>query len=122
MVEIRLVHRRVQFDQDVSDFHLLPIVHEDGANHADLERLHDLGVAGRDDLALGDGDDIDTAEPGPNQRQREDRDQAIGAEAADRRGRCFDDFQRRGEKFALGAANGLVSDGDDGGGHRSLTG
>ena len=37
----------------------------DGMHHAGLERLDDLGAAGRDDLAGGGGDDIDRADAGP---------------------------------------------------------
>src|SRR5258708_6710787 len=122
MVEIGLVHGRVEFDQDIADPDLLPIVHQDRPDHPDLERLHDFCVAGRDDLALGNRNDIDAAEPGPDARQRKHNNQAIGPETADRRGRRFDDFEGCGEKFALGAANGLVADGDDGGGHLALIG
>ena len=122
VAEIRLVHGRVQLDQDIADLHFLPIADQDGANHADLERLHDLRMSGRDDLAFGDGDNIDVAEPGPNQRERKDGDDAVGPETADGRRRCFDDFQRGRQKFALGVAHRLVSDRDDGCGHRALIG
>src|ERR1700730_7745869 len=122
VAEIRLVHGRIELDQNVADPDLLPIVHKDCASHTDLEGLHDLGMTGRDDLALGNGDDIDTAEPGPDDRDRKNSDEAVGPETADRRRRRFDDFERGGQKFRLGAANGLLSGRDDGCGHLALIG
>ena len=70
---LRVVHGRIELDQHVAGFDRLAVLDVDRAHHAGLERLDDLGAAGRNDLAGGRGDDVDLAEARPRQRDAEQR-------------------------------------------------
>ena len=99
-----LVHGGVELDQRLAGLDRLPVMHMDGANHAGLERLDQLGAAARDDLALREA----TMSTWPKQAQT-----SASANTAmmvrrsrGRRGdaRRFDDLERgrqKGELFAV---------------------
>ena len=99
----------VEFDNNVARLHRGVVACVDRRDPAGLERLDDLDVSRRLELALGGGDDVDPAEVGP---EKGDRDQ--GADNPEerqmhRRSRRLQDFQGRRQELAVGqcvAANG----------------
>lgn len=89
------VHRRIELDQQVARLDRLPVLHVNGAHHAGLERLDHLASPARHDLAGCGGHDVDRARSRPGQRRADKQHEGQGDGAADRRWRCFRDFQRR---------------------------
>ncbi len=101
---VGLVRGRVDLDEHIAGNNGLAIRDMDGPHHAGLERLDQLGPAGRDDPPRRGGDDIDMTDRGPGEREHQERDDGCGNAPADRRGRGLDDLQRRGQEFQLVAA------------------
>jgi hypothetical protein len=84
----------------------------DRADDAGLQRLHDLGMPGRDDLAGRGGDNIDFAKAGPGKRQSKEQTDQKRARPACRRDRCFQYFQggRQELDFRVVLVEGLDPD------------
>jgi len=93
MAQFGIADRRVELDQHIARLDCLAILHVNGADGADLERLHDLTAAARYDFALRGGDDVDLAEARPGEGGAKGRDHGQRNGAADRRRRRLDDFE-----------------------------
>ena len=115
MPELGTAHGRVELDEDVAGLDALTVADMDRAHHAGLERLDDLGAAARNDLARRDGDNVDRADTRPGQRSAEHGDDGERNGAADRRGRRFDDLERRRQKgeFVLSTLYAPLRKGDE---------
>src|SRR5215469_13246578 len=103
----------VELDQRLAGLDGLPVDDPDRAHHTGLERLDDLAVAGRNDLAGGGRHDVDFAEGGPDRRRRKQSHQGGADGAADRGGRGLDDLQRcrqEGELVAVSARSAREGD------------
>lgn len=68
----------VQFDQGLAGLYVVAFLHQDAADDAALQRLHELGPVADDDAPGRHGDDVDLAEDGPQQRDGEERHQHEG--------------------------------------------
>ncbi len=62
--------RRIKFEQNIGAAHVVAVLWRQCLHLARQQRLHDLDAAGRLDLALRCGDNVDAAEIGPDQRNR----------------------------------------------------
>ena len=94
VIAFRRVYGRIELDQHVADLDRLPVLHPNGAHHAGLERLDDLGATARHDFSGRRRNDVDCAPPGPDQRHAEQQYDGGPDRTADRRRRRFHDFKR----------------------------
>ncbi len=101
-LNIGLGGRPVEFDKNVARLHRAVVRDANARDPASLDRLDDLDPAGRLELALRGGDDVDAAEIGPHESNR-DHD-ANDPEERDMHGRGgrLQDFQGRGKELAVG--------------------
>jgi hypothetical protein len=58
----------VQLHQQLAGSHPVPVLHEDAAHHAGLQRLDELGAFAHHDAPGRYGHDVDLAQQGPGQR------------------------------------------------------
>src|SRR5262249_16415589 len=101
MVAFGFVHGRIELDQDLADFHALPIAHTDCPHYPGLERLDHLGPSARDDFSPRRGDEVNLAKRRPGQGQPKQRNDRHTNGPPDWRGRRLDDFQRRRQEREL---------------------
>ena len=103
-LHVGIGQHRVHAHQHLALAHRLALLHQDLLDDALLGGLHDLEIARRHELAVGDGDDVELAERGPQDHTREERDQQAQHPAGERRGRLLlDAKKRRGEIGGVGA-------------------
>jgi hypothetical protein len=95
----------VEFDQHLAFLDPVAIPGVNRRHHSGFERLNHLDAADRNDLALRGGDDVDTAEHRPGQRDQEKCDQRGGDGASGRRRRRLHDLERRRQELAFGTAH-----------------
>jgi len=97
----------VELEQQLAGADELPVAHVNRAHGADLERLHDLGIAGGDDLARCDCDHVDPTDERPGHGQHHEDAGPEQQPAKPRARRLLDDLLRGGQEFVLGARLGL---------------
>ena len=73
LLAVGLGGRAVEFDKDVARRDGAAVGRPDGRDPAGLDRLDHLDPAGRLELALGGGDDVDAAEISPGEADRHER-------------------------------------------------
>jgi hypothetical protein len=88
--------RGVHAHQDLPLLHALAFAHQDFLHHALLRRLHDLQVARRHQLALGDGDDVEPGELPPITDNSHEQKNAYRTARPERRWRAALRLQQRG--------------------------
>ena len=76
----------VHAQQHLAGFDFLAVADKDFPQHAGLGRLHDLHVAAGNELALGDRDDIEPPEAGPDKHHAEQSERDIEHHARQRWG------------------------------------
>jgi hypothetical protein len=113
--QLGAVHGWIEFDQHLANFYGLAVADVDGAHHAGLERLDQLGATAGDDLARRRRHDVHGAPCRPAERQAEEADDGGADGAARRRCRCFDNLERRREERGLivAAASDLLREPKD---------
>ena len=101
-LNIGLGARPVEFDKNVARLHRAVVGDANARNPARLDRLDDLDPAGRLELTLRGGDDVDAAEIGPHNSNR-DHD-TNDPEERDMHGRSgrFQDFQSGSKELTVG--------------------
>ena len=104
---IGLGHCGIELDKNVAGLDRLTVPHVDGANHAGIEWLDQLGSSARHDLSCRRCDDIHAAERCPCEGDAEDGDDACSDRAPDRRRRRLRDLEgcRQERDFGLAAAD-----------------
>ena len=98
VIDFALEDGRIKLDQYIAGIDVLTIRNVNGTNYAGLERLDDLAVAGRNDLARCRRDDVHVAQAGPGQRQQKQRHKRRADRTSDGRWRRLDDFQGSGQE------------------------
>src|SRR4029077_15316106 len=101
MVSLRIVHGWIEFNENVTNLDALPVVNVNRSDHADFERLDDLGAAAGNDLAWRRCHNIDRSQACPSQRDTEEGNDRRPNRAPDRRGRRLDDLKRRRQEGEL---------------------
>ncbi len=101
-LRLRLRLRGVELQQLVAGLHRSVVGHVDRRDLSGLQRLDHLDPAGRLELALCGGDDVDPAEIRPGQRDDDERAYDPDEGHPGRRGRRLQDFQGRRQKLAVG--------------------
>ena len=96
-----LGRRAVELDQNVACLDQRAVGDTDVFDPAGLHRLDDLDPPGRLELALRGGDDVDPAEIGPDQRRQDEGADDPQERDMDRRGRRFQDLERRRQEFPV---------------------
>ena len=91
-------HRRIKFDQDITGLHVLSVVHTDGPDDADFERLDQLNPTTWDNFTVRIGDDVDMTHARPDEPQTKQRYDGCANRPANRRWRGLNDFQRCGQE------------------------
>src|SRR6266545_4975692 len=113
--ELGAAHSWIEFDKGVAGADALAVADMDGAHDAGLERLYGLGPAAWNDLARGDGHNIDRANARPCERDAEHGDDGESNGAANWRGRSLNNFEcgRQKREFVLATVFVLLRKGDN---------
>src|SRR3974390_3529412 len=93
MIYIRFIDGRIEFDQNITGFDLLPIMNVNGTNNASIEGLDDLDAPTVDNLSGRGCNDIDRPKARPGERKAKNDNDRCNYRAAYWRWRCLDDLQ-----------------------------
>ena len=93
--------RTVELDQHIARLHERAVADINRLDLARFQGLDDLHLSHRLKLALRGGDDVDAAEIGPTQRSDDEGANDPQKGDMDRRGRRFENLERRGEELAV---------------------